>query len=285
MSAASSIIALDLGSLSFGPTPVAMLLAVVFVAAVLVVLVVVASLAAGTLVDRRWPANQPLTPSEVLWGESSGYVKKHFPGLDPMIARDLSQYISTSKVGVGETLIERGDLPSHFVMLKSGAAEAVSDSGTTPIAAGGSIGGDNIMRRMPFDVMVRTTAPSEVVRVPAEDYLAAIALGMSDDDDDDIVKILGSYFSEPLAAPAPGVAAAESMPVVAQGWQRQWSEATHRVGAAELPGYILPAGDTPTRTLPHGHEVRNLEGLPGWAHVRTADGWQGWVVESGLTDQ
>ena len=39
--------------------------------------------------------------------------------------------------------------------------------------AGESVGAENIMRREPFEFSVRATAPSEIVRLSAEDYLAA----------------------------------------------------------------------------------------------------------------
>src|SRR3954447_4418599 len=100
--------AFDLGPISVGPTPVAILISVLVVALVLLVVLLLFSQLGGKLVDKRWPANQPLTPSEVLWGESGGYVKKSFPGLDPVIARDLSQYISSKKVPAGATLVEAG---------------------------------------------------------------------------------------------------------------------------------------------------------------------------------
>ena len=60
-----------------------------------------------------------------------------------------------------------------------------------------------------------------------------------------------------------------------------WPAATHRV-AADLPAFGLPAGTEVTRTLAAGTLVQQLESLPGWAHVRTADGWQGWVADNGL---
>ncbi len=297
MSALHSAFAIDLGFLAIGPTPLAMLVAVLFVSVVGVLIVVGTSQVTGAIIDRRWPADQPLTPSEVLWGEASGYVGKHFPGLDPTIARDLALYITTSKAPAGEVLIERGDLPSHFLLLKSGAAEVTSASGTTVLKAGGSIGADQILRRQAFDVVVTTTAPSEVVRLPAEDYLAAVALGMTADDDDYVLHTLGGYFAEPIPAPTapappptsasgPAGQGAPPPPPAGQwsapGWQPQWQYATHRIVAAEVPGYLLPAGDVPTRVLRLGDEVLFVEGLPGWAHVRSADGWQGWILESAI---
>ncbi|MEO5900028.1 MAG: cyclic nucleotide-binding domain-containing protein [Ilumatobacteraceae bacterium] len=342
------MVALDLGPVSFGPTPLAILISGLLVAAVLLVVFLLGSQIGGALVDKRWPANQPLTPSEVLWGESGSYVKKTFPGLDPSIARDLSQYISTRKVPAGTALVEEGDLPTRFMLLKSGAAEV---DGGKALKAGDSLGGDNIISRTPHAATVRTTAPTEVVSLGAEDYLAAMALGMSDDDDDFVVKALGAYFDDdaatatsarsgggstatiappasaaagappraaaappatpPAASPAPAAppaasptpssptsppaafaaptAAAPQRPPVARpagaapvAPGAPWAAATHRVTAPELPGYVLPAGDRPTRTLVAGTLVEAVESLPGWVHVRTADGWQGWIAEHGL---
>ena len=80
------------------------------------------------------------------------------------------------------------------MLLKSGAAEV---DGGAALKAGDSIGGDNIISRTPHQAAVRTTAATEVVSLDAEDYLAAMALGMSDDDDDYVVNVLGAYFDEP----------------------------------------------------------------------------------------
>jgi hypothetical protein len=288
MAGTHATFALDLGFLSLGPTPLAMLIAVLFLSVVVVGVVMLTSQVTGALIDRRWPADQPLTPSEVLWGEASGYVGKHFPGLDPTIARDLALYITTSKVQPGEVIIERGDLPSHFVLIKSGSADVTSAAGSTALKAGGSIGGDNILRRQAFDVMVTATAPTEVVRLPAEDYLAAVALGMTADDDDYVLHALGGYLAEPVtqanvaAPPPPPPAASAPAGFSPPAWQPQWPQATHRVVINDVPGYVLPAGDVPTHTLRLGDEVMLIEGLPGWAHVRSAQGWQGWIIESAI---
>jgi hypothetical protein len=274
----SLIAAFDLGPISFGPTPLAMLLVVILLALVVIAFVAVGSQVGGKLVDARWPANQPLRPSEVLWGESGGHVAKNFPGLDPEIGKDLTQYMKMSKVAAGDTIIERGDLPTHFVLIKSGAAERIDDSGSTSLPTGTALGSDNIMRREPFGFSVRATAACELIRLEAEDYLAAVAFGMSDDDDDYVVHALSVYLdpaAPPITAPPPPAAVAVAT--------RQWSAATHYVSAAQLGGYILPAGDAPTMTLVADTEVEVFEQLPGWAHVRLSNGWQGWVEASGLT--
>lgn len=195
LSAVAVAPAVDIGPITIGPTPLAILLAVVVLSLVGVAVVVLGSQVAGGLVDRRWPANEPLSPSEVLWGESGGHVKKTFPGLDPLIGKDLAQYVTTRKVKPGDVILEQGDLPSRFVLLKSGAAERLGASGETSAAkAGDSFGADNIVRRAPYEFTLRATAPSEVLSLEAEDYLAALALGMSDGDDDYVVHVLGDMF-------------------------------------------------------------------------------------------
>lgn len=263
-----------------------MLIAVLAIAAVLIVLCVIFSVVAARFVDKRWPANEPLTPSEVLWAESGSHVSKHFPGLDPTIARDLAPYITTRKVTPGTVIVEAGDLPTHFVLLKSGAAEVLGPQGSTSVKAGATFGHDNIIRRLPHGATVTATAPSEIVSLGAQDYLAALALGMSDDNDDYVVNVLGGYLDpDGLTADglrreqpaANGSTLAPPRPVV-----RGWADATHVVVDDQLPGFILPAGDQPTRTLAAGTAVSRIESLPGWHHVRTEDGWHGWVVDSGL---
>lgn len=304
---ASASVALDLGPIGLGPTPVAILLAALVVGAVLLLVVLAGSQIGGSWVDRKWPANEPLTPSEVLWAESGAHVAKTFPGLDPSIARDLTQYIVTRKVPAGGAIVEAGELATHFVLLKSGTAQVSGQSGNATVKAGASFGADNIMRRTPYDVDVVAASPCEVVSLGAEDYLAAVALGMSDDDDDYVVQALGGYLdadsevatpatgdttpqrgsaaSATLAPPAPAPPAAASRlaepPPPPQRGPR-WPEATHVVVAPELPGYLLPAGDHATRVLRQGDEVARVESLPGWHHVRADDGWHGWVIESGL---
>jgi hypothetical protein len=278
---AFSPVAVDLGPITIGPTPLAILLAIVVLALLGTLLVVASSQLAGALVDRRWPANEPLTPSEVLWGESGGHVKKTFPGLDPVIGRDLAQYITTRKVKPGDVIVERGDLPTQFVLLKSGAAERVAADGTAKaVKAGESFGGDNIIRRAPFEYTLRATAPTEVVSLEAEDYLAAMALGMSDDDDDYVVHVLGDMFDLDTAPPSAASTLAPPAATAAPAGP-QWAAATHHV-VHDCTATLLPAGDQVIRTLPAGTELAVFESLPGWAHVRAADGWQGWVADSAL---
>jgi hypothetical protein len=285
--AISSVTAVDIGPITLGPTPLAILLAVLVLAAIGVAVVVLGSQVAGGLVDKRWPANEPLSPSEVLWGESGGHVKKTFPGLDPIIGKDLAQYVTTRKVKPGDVILEEGDLPTQFVLLKSGAAERVSTAGATAAAkAGDSFGGDHIVGRTPYGYTLRATAPSEVLSLQAEDYLAAMAMGMSDGDDDYVVHVLGDMFGVDAGGDSDGSGRATSDSsaagtIATLAPVRQWTASTHRV-RHDTGGALLPAGDQITRTLAEDTEVALVESLPGWAHVRTSDGWQGWIAESAI---
>ncbi len=278
MSDAAACLGFDVGSFSFGPTPVAILIVGVVLSIISLVVVAALSQVGGKFVDKRWPANEPLTPSEVLWAESGTHVAKHFPGLDPTIARDLNHYMKARKVAPGEVIVEAGDLATMFVMLTSGAAEQIDRAGVSSVVKPGTtFGADSILRRAPYDVMVRATAPSEIVLLDAQDYLAGVALGMSDGDDDFVVHALARY----LTAPAPEGAGGFAAPSAPVPTGPRWSPATHRA-TVDLAGYILPEGAQPTRVLSTGTEVQVFESLPGWSHVRVEDGWVGWVSQQGL---
>ncbi len=267
-----------IGDIGIGPTPVAILVVVLLLALLTAVVLVGLSQAGGRLVDKRWPADEPLTPSEVLWGETGNYVAKNFPGLDPVIARDLTQYLVTRKAGPGESIVEPGDLPTHYVVVKSGELVVTDPAKPEPVTlkAGSSFGGEAILRRQPSTVAVRTKGPAELLVLSAEDYLAGVALGVQEEDDNYILNTLADYFHDETA-PAPPSGAVPPPP------PPRWAAATHRVGAGDgLAGYVLPEGTDVLRTLPAGTLVQRFEGLPGWAHVRTEDGWEGWVREGGL---
>jgi hypothetical protein len=297
---------IDVGPLGIGPTPLAMLIVLLALGAIGVIVIVALSQAGGPVVDKRWPANEPLSPSEVLWAEAGGHVSKTFPGLDPDMARDLTVYMTSKKLKPGDVLIEAGDLPTSFVMLKSGAAERVDEAGVaTAVKPGESFGADNIIRRQPHRITVRATAPSEIMVLEAEDYLAGVALGMREQDDDDyVVRVLGEYLAAdagsasgpvsaaaasapmiapPPAPPAPSPALAPPITSSGAGDRPAWLASTHYI-THETDGYVLPAGDISTRTLVPGTPVQLFEVLPGWARVRTADGWMGWVVESAVAE-
>lgn len=303
-----NLLAIDVG-FGFGPTPIIMLISVFVLVFVFGGLLLLGSQALGGLVDKRWPADEALSPSELLWGEVGGHVQKTFPGLDPEIAKDLSPFVKERKVSAGETIVEAG-LPavSYFLVVKGSVTVQANPSVT--LGPGDHFGGDDIVRRHANSHTVVAAEDSTLVSLPADDYVAGLALGAEVDDDEYVDHALQEIVAagrlpaptaaQPMdvsppaaAAPASAPAPAEPAPAAAAQTAPQapaepapaaagWAEATHVVGGDDLPGYPLPEGETASTTLRSGTPLLWVEGLPGWAHVRTEAGWQGWVRTGGI---
>jgi hypothetical protein len=298
-----------------GPTPIAMLIVLLVLVAVVSLVLGGGSQALGRLVDRRWPADEALTPSELLWGEVGGHVQKAFPGLDPEIARDLSPYVRETKVKAGAPIVEAGEPATHYFLVIKGEVEVESAS-PTRLKPGQHFGDRDILHRSAVSATVRAVADTTLVSLPADDYIAGLALSADLEDADYVDHAMADLAATapaaaaappptpaapaPVAPPAPVVEtppppppapepepvmdipppapAPEPAPAPAAGW----ADATH-TASGELDGFPLPEGETATRVLAVGTEVVRIEGLPGWSHVRTQDGWQGWVRDAGLT--
>src|SRR5690349_7859175 len=84
------LLRLDVDVLDLPTTPLQLLVSVLLVSLVAGGVLLVLSTLGTPLVDRRWPADEPLDPTEMLWGESGGYIKRHFPGLDVEIGKDIN---------------------------------------------------------------------------------------------------------------------------------------------------------------------------------------------------
>ncbi len=125
---------LDLPLLGFGPTPLRMLLTLVVLTAVVLTLVALGTVLASRPIDRQWPPDEPLDPTEMLWGEVGGYVQKSFSGLDLNLARDLASYMDEVKVGADSWIVQYGDPASHYYVLKKGEAESLRAKWTDAIA-------------------------------------------------------------------------------------------------------------------------------------------------------
>ncbi len=303
------LLGLSLDTFGVGRTPVAILIVVLVLTAIAVVFFGGLSQVGAKLVDRRWPADEPLTPAELLWGETGSYVGKTFPGLDPIIAHDLSQYITSKKVKPGEVIIEAGDLPTEFVLVKSGDVEVLDPRQPAPVAAkaGASFGSEAILRRQPHAFTVKAKNPVEVLTLSAEDYLAGLALGAQRGEDRFVLDQLSTYLAEPglgmqgpprakpaeptpmptsqQVAPQQGVTQqqpSQPAPQPAASVLQQWPAATHQIAAPNTPGFPEAAGRVPSRMLPAGLPIAAYEQLPGWLHVRSIDGWDGWVAEANL---
>jgi hypothetical protein len=92
------VLALDVDVLDVPTSALQILVTVLVLAVVAGAGLVLLTTLATPLVDRRWPADEPLNPTEMLWGESGGYIRRHFPGLDVEIGKDIKIQFTEVKV-------------------------------------------------------------------------------------------------------------------------------------------------------------------------------------------
>ena len=271
-----------------------MLVTVVAVAGVATAALAGASAAFGSLVDRRWPADEPMSPAELLWGEVGGHVQKTFPGLDPAVAVDLTPYLRKVSVPAGEAIVRAGDTATDFFVITKGQA-AVGDG--PPSGPGDGLGGEAILGGGVHHHTIVATQDCTLLALPAEDYVAAVTLSFQEGDEADPDEFVANRMSAGASPPSGTVASPESPPETSdarpdapvetppvEAFAAPAAPGPRRavVTATELPGFVLPGGDTPTSTLDEGMVVTVIESLAGWVHVRTGAGWQGWVEEDGL---
>ncbi len=133
---ASVVIGVELSLLGVGPTPLRMLLTLAVLTAAVLVVLWLLTLVAAKPIDKQWPPDEPLDPTEMLWGEVGGFVQKSFAGLDLNLARDLASYMDEQKVAADTWIVQYGDPASHYYVLKKGEAELFGGEGgpTGPIA-------------------------------------------------------------------------------------------------------------------------------------------------------
>jgi len=262
-----------------------MLVTVLAVAGVATAVLAGSSAALGSLVDRRWPADEPMSPAELLWGEVGGHVQKTFPGLDPEVAVDLTPYLRKVSVSAGEAIVSQGDPATDFFVITKGQA-AVGDG--PPSGPGDGLGGEAILGGGVHHHTIVATQDCTLLALPAQDYVAAVTLSFREGDDTDPDDVIAGRMSageppppEPAAA-EPAAAAPASTPVATVPVRPDTGPHRAVVIVAELPGFVLPGGDTATFRLDEAMVVTVIESLAGWAHVRTSSGRQGWVDETGL---
>ena len=118
-------LAIDLDVFNVGSTPLQMLLTVIILTLIIGLVIVVVTQIFSPYLNRRWPATAPLSPTELLWGEAGGHVKRTFRGLDLEEQKDLASQLNERKVPAGTAITSQGDAATAFYLLKSGSAEAV----------------------------------------------------------------------------------------------------------------------------------------------------------------
>jgi CRP-like cAMP-binding protein len=83
----------------------------------------VASRVLVPFIDRRWPAAEPLNPSDLAWAEIGEFVERTFRGLPTELARELATRMQQRDVARGTVIIEQGGVPTHFYVIKQGEVE------------------------------------------------------------------------------------------------------------------------------------------------------------------
>src|SRR4051812_34685676 len=139
-------------------------------------------------IDKKWPPDEPLDPTEMLWGEVGGFVQKSFAGLDLNLARDLASYMDEIKVKADGWIVQYGDPASHYFVLKKGQAEVYGETGgpvatqeARPLQEGEGFGDRAIRRRTLSDIGVRAVSDCVILKLAAEDYIAALTVSAASD--------------------------------------------------------------------------------------------------------
>ncbi len=123
-------LAIALDVFNVGSTPLQMLLVVLILTVLVGLVIMLVTQIFSPYLNRRWPATAPLSPTELLWGEAGGHVKRTFRGLDLEEQKDIASQLAERKVAAGTPITSQGDPATAFYLLKSGTAEAVQvDSG------------------------------------------------------------------------------------------------------------------------------------------------------------
>ncbi len=288
---------IDLGFPTVGPTPVAMLVALVVLAALGALVLVALSQAGGRWVDRRWPADEALSPTEALWGEYGGYTQAFAPGTDIDLLKDLAFHFVPQKVAAGELIVEAGDPAAHYIVIRKGAARA--QGAEQDLAPGASIGGPEIMQGSVYPTSVVATKDCDLVTLKASDYLAATAFGAQAGDDEYVAHQAADFLAAASAAvatappppeptpppqsvdepPQPEPALHEEPP--APGPEPAAFTATHVVATGGCDAFALPRGTEVDRRLEAGTPLALVGRVGGWVHVTDGE-WQGWVRERSL---
>ena len=289
------VLALDVDFLDVPTTPLQLIVTVVLISLVAGIVLVALTTVGTPLVDRRWPADEPLDPTEMLWGESGGYIKRHFPGLDVEIGKDINTQFTEVKVPAGEAVVEQGDPATHFYVVKSGEVEVsqtLADGSERVIRThgpGDTFGEVGILRRTPRTATIRAVGDAVVLQLPAEEFVAGVAFSAAEGNE--LLSRVNEYLAadaeraEQVVPDAPvAVAAASAAPVADTTTVHDEPAAaaafvaTHAVPGAGMPAWAEPdPAAEPVATLAGGVELRVVGETGAWARVVAANGWEGWV--------
>ncbi|HMK11304.1 MAG TPA: cyclic nucleotide-binding domain-containing protein, partial [Acidimicrobiales bacterium] len=174
-------LAIDLDVFNVGSTPLQMLLVVLILTVIVGLIIMLVTQVLSPYLNRRWPPTAPLSPTELLWGEAGGHVKRTFQGLDLEEQKDLASQLNERKVPAGAAITSQGEPATAFYMLKTGSAEVVqvgadgNERKLRDYTEGDSFGEVAILERSPRTATVRALTDCVVLELPAEDFVAASA--------------------------------------------------------------------------------------------------------------
>src|SRR3954452_15505089 len=186
------VVGFDVDVVNISSTPLEMLVIAVILAAIGALGFFLFPVVGAPIVDRRWPADEPLNPIEMLWGESGGYIQRTFRGLDLGTSKDLASQFVEQPYKAGETIVEQGEPATHFYVVKEGTVEVSQkvDTGTAiredvinQFGAGQSFGETAILRRTARTATVRALSDCTVLELSAEDFVAGAALSAAEDNE------------------------------------------------------------------------------------------------------
>jgi CRP-like cAMP-binding protein len=265
------------------------------------VLIILAATAGAPLVDKRWPADEPLNPIEMLWGESGGYIQRNFRGLDLETSKDLASQFVEVKYKAGDTIIEQGDPATHFYVIKDGEVEVsqkiqtgnlVREDVINRFGPSQSFGETAILRRTARTATVRAITDCTLLQLSAEDFVAGAAYSAAGDNEllarvdqyvrADASRLKGKDSDGGIGFLSRGTATAVAEPEV----EVTWDAATHLVPAEGMPAWAGPdANAAPAAQLAGGTPLVVAERVGDWARVEAENGWTGWVNSRTLEER
>jgi CRP-like cAMP-binding protein len=297
------VLALDVDLINVTSTPLELLLVVLLLTIIGSVFIVLAATAGAPLVDRRWPADEPLNPIEMLWGESGGYIQRNFRGLDLETSKDLASQFVEVKYKAGETIIEQGDPASHFYVIKDGDVEVsqkiqtgnlVREDVINRFGPSQSFGETAILRRTARTATVRAITDCTLLQLSAEDFVAGAAYSAAGDNEllarvDQYVRADASRLRSKDSGDGIGFLSRGSATAVAEPEAEAevtWAEATHLVPPDGMPAWAGPdANAAPATQLAGGTPLVLAERVGDWARVEAENGWTGWVDSRTLEER
>jgi hypothetical protein len=295
------VLALDVDLINVASTPIELLLVILMLTVIAAVVIVLAATAGAPLVDRRWPADEPLNPIEMLWGESGGYIQRNFRGLDLETSKDLASQFVDVKYKAGDTIIEQGDPATHFYVIKDGEVEVsqkiqtgnlVREDVINRFGPSQSFGETAILRRTARTATVRAITDVTLLQLSAEDFVAGAAYSAAGDNEllarvdqyvrADKTRQRGKDDGEGIGFLSRGSTTAVADPEADAGWPA----ATHRVPASGLPAWAGPDPKAePTAQLAGGTLLVVAERVGDWARVEAENGWTGWMDSRTLEER